>query len=109
VGYQGDIAWDTPKPDGTPRKLLDVSKLTQSGWTSSIGLQEGIRSQSSGFKTTNIPFEASHHGRQPLQGRWYVKWGIPMSEDADWRGRSSRLLSIVDAFIVVGPLSEHSY
>jgi GDP-L-fucose synthase len=44
VGYKGEIAWDTSKPDGTPRKLLDVSKLAESGWTSSIGLREGIQS-----------------------------------------------------------------
>lgn len=43
VGYEGDIEWDLTKPDGTPRKLLDVSKLTESGWRASIGLEEGIR------------------------------------------------------------------
>lgn len=42
VGYDGVISWDTSKPDGTPRKLLDVSKLTQAGWSASIGLEEGI-------------------------------------------------------------------
>ncbi|XAS66656.1 GDP-L-fucose synthase [Micrococcaceae bacterium Sec5.7] len=44
VGYEGDFDWDTSKPDGTPRKLLDVSKLAQAGWTSKIGLVDGIRS-----------------------------------------------------------------
>lgn len=44
VGYQGNIEWDASKPDGTPRKLLDVSKLTEAGWSASIELQEGIRS-----------------------------------------------------------------
>jgi GDP-L-fucose synthase len=44
VGYQGRIQWDGSKPDGTPRKLLDVSMLTESGWSASIGLEEGIRS-----------------------------------------------------------------
>jgi len=44
VGYEGDINWDTSKPDGTPRKLLDVSKLAEAGWKSSIGLEKGIRS-----------------------------------------------------------------
>lgn len=44
VGFQGDIEWDSTKPDGTPRKLLDVSKLAASGWSSSIGLEEGIQS-----------------------------------------------------------------
>lgn len=43
VGYKGVIQWDSSKPDGTPRKLLDVSKLTGAGWSASIGLQEGVR------------------------------------------------------------------
>ncbi|MFD1715600.1 GDP-L-fucose synthase family protein [Amnibacterium flavum] len=44
VGYEGETLWDTTKPDGTPQKLLDVSKLADAGWTSSIGLTDGIRS-----------------------------------------------------------------
>ncbi|WP_285245706.1 GDP-L-fucose synthase [Pseudarthrobacter sp. fls2-241-R2A-127] len=44
VGYAGKIEWDVTKPDGTPRKLLDVSKLSEAGWKASIDLQEGIRS-----------------------------------------------------------------
>lgn len=44
VGYTGETRWDTTQPDGTPQKLLDVSKLEKLGWTSKIGLQEGIRS-----------------------------------------------------------------
>lgn len=44
VGYGGDIRWDTSKPDGTPRKLLDVSTLSAAGWSASIGLEEGIES-----------------------------------------------------------------
>lgn len=43
VGFSGEIAWDATKPDGTPRKLLDVSKLTDAGWTASIDLEQGIR------------------------------------------------------------------
>jgi GDP-L-fucose synthase len=44
VGYQGEFQWDASKPDGTPRKLLDVSKLKQAGWTAKIDLAQGIRS-----------------------------------------------------------------
>lgn len=44
VGYRGTIEWDTSKPDGTPRKLLDVSKLNQLGWQHTIKLEDGIRS-----------------------------------------------------------------
>ena len=44
VGYEGAIEWDASRPDGTPRKLLDVSKINRLGWTASIGLEDGIRS-----------------------------------------------------------------
>ncbi|MEY4955335.1 MAG: GDP-L-fucose synthase [Bacteroidota bacterium] len=43
VGFTGDIITDTTKPDGTPRKLMDVSKLTNLGWKASISLEEGIK------------------------------------------------------------------
>lgn len=43
VGYEGKINWDTDKPDGTPRKLLDVSKLENLGWKYSTELEDGIR------------------------------------------------------------------
>lgn len=42
VGYEGQIVWDTSKPDGTPRKLMDVSKINNMGWKAKIGLEEGI-------------------------------------------------------------------
>lgn len=42
VGYEGDISYDTSKPDGTPRKLLDVSKLRSLGWRAKIPLGEGL-------------------------------------------------------------------
>jgi GDP-L-fucose synthase len=42
VGFQGRITWDSTKPDGTPRKLMDVSKLTGLGWKAKIGLREGV-------------------------------------------------------------------
>ncbi|MEN7548138.1 GDP-L-fucose synthase [Rapidithrix thailandica] len=43
VGYTGELRFDTSKPDGTPRKLMDVSKLKSFGWHPSIGLAEGIQ------------------------------------------------------------------
>lgn len=42
VGYQGKIEWDTSKPDGTPRKLLDVSSLSAAGWSPRIDLETGV-------------------------------------------------------------------
>ena len=43
VGFEGEIIWDINKPDGTPRKLLDVTKAKENGWESSITLLDGIR------------------------------------------------------------------
>lgn len=43
VGYEGEILWDTSKPNGTPRKLLDVSKATKLGWTYTTELEDGVR------------------------------------------------------------------
>ena len=43
VGYSGDIVWDSSKPDGSPRKLLDISKLKNMGWTCSTDLELGIK------------------------------------------------------------------
>ena len=43
IGYEGELQWDTSKPDGTPRKQLDVSRLHDLGWRHSISLRDGIR------------------------------------------------------------------
>lgn len=42
VGYLGRIVWDTSKPDGTPRKLMDVTRLSKLGWQARIGLRDGV-------------------------------------------------------------------
>jgi GDP-L-fucose synthase len=42
VGYGGDLVFDSSKPDGTPRKLLDVSRLREAGWSAKVDLQEGV-------------------------------------------------------------------
>ena len=44
VGYSGEVEWDAAKPDGTPRKLLDISRISALGWEPQIGLAEGIGS-----------------------------------------------------------------
>ena len=51
VGYQGETKWDHTKPDGTPQKLLDVSKLHEAGWRHSIGLSEGIEATVEWYRT----------------------------------------------------------
>ena len=43
VGYEGEVRWDASKPDGTPRKLMDVSRLAALGWRAQIGLEDGLR------------------------------------------------------------------
>ena len=43
VGYEGEILWDVSKPNGTPRKLLDISKTANLGWRYRTELEEGIR------------------------------------------------------------------
>lgn len=49
VGYTGEIVFDISKPDGTPQKLLDVSKINNMGWVAKIGLVEGVRKTYNGY------------------------------------------------------------
>ncbi len=57
VGYEGNLVYDTSKPDGTPRKLLDVSKLTDLGWTYKTELKDGIRLTYEDFLNSKIRVE----------------------------------------------------
>ncbi len=50
VGFEGEIVHDLTKPDGTPRKLMDVSKLNNAGWKAKIGLEEGVEAVYNGLK-----------------------------------------------------------
>jgi GDP-L-fucose synthase len=50
VGFSGSIEWDSSKPDGTPRKLLDVSRITDLGWKAEISLKDGIASTYQWYK-----------------------------------------------------------
>jgi GDP-L-fucose synthase len=52
TGFQGSIDWDTSKPDGTMRKVLDVSKLNQSGWAAQISLAEGLHRTYEDYKSS---------------------------------------------------------
>jgi GDP-L-fucose synthase len=54
VGFNGDLAWDTTKPDGTPRKLLDVTKLRDLGWKPAIPLREGIARTYEWFRMNSV-------------------------------------------------------
>jgi GDP-L-fucose synthase len=59
VGFDGDIILDTTKPDGTPRKLLDVSKLHSLGWKHKIDLKEGLKMVYQEYKSANSPIRQS--------------------------------------------------
>lgn len=54
VGFEGEITFDSTKPDGTPRKLLDVSKLSALGWTAKINLNDGLKNAYQDFLTREI-------------------------------------------------------
>jgi GDP-L-fucose synthase len=53
AGFKGEIAWDSSKPDGTPRKVLDITRAQALGWQPKISLEEGISSTISWFKDAN--------------------------------------------------------
>jgi GDP-L-fucose synthase len=57
-GFQGEIIWDTSKPDGTPRKTLDVSRIKALGWNPTITLEDGIASTIAWFKAASAKGEA---------------------------------------------------
>jgi GDP-L-fucose synthase len=54
VGYRGKIVFDTSKPDGTPRKLLDVSRLSARGWKAKTSLREGLGKAYADFLTNAV-------------------------------------------------------
>ena len=57
-GFKGEIIWDTSKPDGTPRKTLDVSRIKALGWNPTITLEVGIASTIAWFKAASVKGEA---------------------------------------------------
>jgi GDP-L-fucose synthase len=50
TGFDGEILWDTSKADGTPRKVLDVTRVQKLGWTPKISLRDGIQSTIDWYK-----------------------------------------------------------
>lgn len=60
TGHQGEIEWDKDKPDGTPRKLMDVSKMNAQGWQASIKLEEGIAKTYQWFLEHQDSFRTVH-------------------------------------------------
>jgi GDP-L-fucose synthase len=55
IGYSGEIHWDSNRPDGTPRKLLDISRILETGWQPTIELGDGIESTYEWFKSSFSP------------------------------------------------------
>ena len=54
IGFEGEVKFDTTKPDGTPRKLMDVTKINKMGWKYSIELKAGITSVFEEYRELNI-------------------------------------------------------
>ena len=59
VGYEGEIVWDTSQPDGTPRKLMDGSRIRALGWEPKISLPDGIRDAYRWFLENNLGAKAT--------------------------------------------------
>lgn len=59
IGHKGQIKWDDSKPDGTPRKLLETSKINSLGWSPSISLEEGIKLTYDWYKLNGTPSRSS--------------------------------------------------
>jgi GDP-L-fucose synthase len=68
VGFSGEIVFDTSKPDGTPRKLLDISRLRGIGWTPRISLREGVESTYAWF-LGHVAGEAGRYRSAPVAAR----------------------------------------
>jgi GDP-L-fucose synthase len=62
VGFEGQLVFDRSKPDGTPRKLLDVSQLARMGWRSTIDLADGIRATYAQYAAQHSVVDAASHG-----------------------------------------------
>ena len=61
VGYQGEICWDRTKPDGTARKLLDITKITSLGWIPKISLRQGLENTYAWYQATVSAGVETHH------------------------------------------------
>jgi GDP-L-fucose synthase len=61
VGHTGEIIWDRTKPDGTPRKLMDVSRMTNAGWRAKISLEEGIQKTVAWFLDNIDSYKTIHY------------------------------------------------
>ena len=72
TGYKNDYEWDTSKPNGTPRKVLNVDKIKSLGWEPKIGLKEGIESTYEWYKKTGIGYEEVIQRISPL--RRFLNW-----------------------------------
>ena len=71
VGFKGGIVWDTSKPNGTPRKVLNIDKIKSLGWEPEIGLKEGLESTYEWYKKS-IGYEEVVHKIRPF--RRFLNW-----------------------------------
>ena len=71
VGYSGELDWDTSKPDGTPRKLMNVSRINSLGWKAKIGLREGIEEV---YRDVKDSFERIRTASSPMPCSLDLVW-----------------------------------
>src|SRR3546814_9868846 len=67
VGFKGRLVFDSSKPDGAPRKLLDVSRLAQIGWRAGIGLEEGLGETYRWFLENKATLRGNKSGREHVR------------------------------------------
>ena len=71
TGYENDYEWDTSKPNGTPRKVLNVDKMKALGWEPKIGLREGIESTYEWYKN-NLNYKEPEPKLNPISR--FMSW-----------------------------------
>ena len=92
IGYDGKILWDTTKPNGTPRKLLDVSKAEKLGWKYKTGLEEGIRLSYEDF-LNNLMEQRDNYYEMCNTGRRFWKYFMERGKRGSRQGRIYRNFS----------------
>ena len=92
IGYDGKILWDTTKPNGTPRKLLDVSKAEKLGWKYKTELEEGIRLSYEDF-LNNLMEQRDNYYEMCNTGRRFWKYFMERGKRGSRQGRIYRNFS----------------
>lgn len=84
VGYDGRIGWDSSKPDGSPRKALDVTRLKNLGWSSKITLDEGVRSTVEWFRETAALFADNSLSDKSVKAEYQTAGTSGLAGSSKW-------------------------